>query len=373
MMTSAESLKIEPSPQRLGGKKAAILVGDHFHVHEAYYPYFRLKEAGVEVVFVGQNARAQYHDYHGEPLRSHISIKEALKQAFDLIHIPGGFAPMRLRANDDMVQFAKAHYRSGRLLSSICHAGSFLVTLDIVKGRKATCYHTVKDDLINAGAEYIEDAPVLDGHLITARTPDDLPQFMEAIIRYMEKGPDAALQPSQTLPLTGKRIGILVDTRYQVHQVWYSYYRFLAEGAKVEFIGDKRHEVYFSRVSRVELKSHRSVREAMHIEYDALILSGDWAADKMRVNSSFLNFVKKHDSAKKPIVSIAEGHSLLISAGLLKEREVAGLPEMSQDLKNSGAVVIQGPAWCHGHLITGRSTVELPDVMRWILSYFKTY
>ncbi|MFB0516203.1 MAG: type 1 glutamine amidotransferase domain-containing protein, partial [Candidatus Neomarinimicrobiota bacterium] len=222
--------RTSPLPQTLVGKKAAILVADNFQIHEAYYPYFRLKEAGAEVFFVGDEAGRIYTDYNGEPLVSDVSVQTALTQEFDFIHCPGGFAPLKLRANPLMLELAGNHFNAGKLFGAICHGGSFLVAMGVLKGRRATGYHTLKDDLINAGADYIDDAPIVDGNLITARIPQDLPAFMEAVVRYLENGYEAAAAEPQSLSLEGTTIGILVEHRYQAHQVWYPYFRLKGEG-----------------------------------------------------------------------------------------------------------------------------------------------
>jgi protease I len=365
-----EIKKIKPYTCLLKGKKAAILVGNNFHIHEAYYPFFRLKEAGMDVVFVGEDADHIYYDYNGEPLESDISIQEALKQNFDLIHCPGGFAPMKLRANNDMLKLAKNHFYAGKLFTSICHAAGFLVTMNILKNKKATCYITLKDDLINAGANYIDDAPVIDGNLITARTPDDLPEFMEAIVRYLEKDSYSASKEPVSLPLSGKNIAILVENRYQVHEVWYPYYRFKAEGAAIFFVGGDKGVEYLSRVSKVIVKSNRSVKEALEENFHAIIVPGDWAADKMRNNNYFQKLIKKQITGEKLLVSIAEGHSILISANVLKKKKVSCLSEMILDLENAGAYISNSPVHQDDFLLTGRSTDDLPELMRLILGYF---
>jgi protease I len=357
--------------QPLIGKKAAILVGDFFHVLEAFYPYFRLKETGMNIVFVSDKAGKVYFDYHGEPLISDMSISTALKQKFDLIYCPGGFAPMKLRANHDMLILAKNHFLSGKLFAAICHAASFLVTLNVLKGKKATCYYTLLDDLKNAGAEYVDDAPIVDGNLITARDPYDLPKFTDAIIKYLNKGKSAAASIPNTLNLEGKKIGIFVEERYQVHQVWYSYFRLIAEGVKVSIIGAQKDTKYKSRISQYEIISDLSVDQALTQQFDGLIVPGDWAADKMRTIPPVLKLIRNHLESNKPLISIAEGHSVLISAGISNGRQLAGLIEMKQEIENSGAKFIDLPVFVHDNLITCRDTNNLPELMRCLIDLLK--
>jgi protease I len=351
-------------------KRAAILIDDNFHIHEAYYPYFRLKEAGIETLFVAEEAGKVYYDYNGEPLESHISVNAASKQIFDLIHCPGGFAPMKLRANNNILNMAKNHFNSGRLFTAICHAGSFLVSMDVLKGRKVTSYKTLKDDIINAGAIYIDEAPIVDNNLITARTPNDLPQFLEAIVRYLKEGPDSTKKIPDSLPLEKISVGIFVDNRYQANQVWYLYYRFKSLGTKVSFIGNKRGEVYNSRVSKIEVKCDISVNNLLDRKMNVLVVPGDWSADKMRINQSILKLVNQHIVNNGLLISIGEGHTVLISAKILKNIRVAGLPEMQKEILNSGAMYFDQPALLNNNIITLRDTNDLPELMAMVKDYF---
>ncbi|UCH10007.1 MAG: DJ-1/PfpI family protein [Fidelibacterota bacterium] len=366
-MHSSDTDTGQPPTGTLQDQQAAILVADNFQVHEAYYPYFRLREAGVEVFFVGAEQGKIYRDYYGEPLMSTLDVGAALDRSFDYLHIPGGFAPMKMRAHPKMVELANTHYTAGRLLGAICHAGSFLVTMDILKGRRATSFFTLKDDLINAGADYVDDAPVVDGHLITARTPDDLPVFMEAVVRYLGSGPQMALSDATSPPLQGKTVAILVEPRYQLHQVWYPYYRLQAAGAEVRIVGTKEKRVCKSRVSRLDLKCDLSVRQAAEVPFDAVIVPGDWAADRMRTNQAYLDLVAHQLQNDRIVVSIAEGHSVLISAGILQGRQVCGLPEMLKDIENCGAQWADRPVMQDRNLITARDSEELPELMRGVL------
>jgi len=368
----ATATEVRPRPQPLAGRKAAILVADNFQVHEAYYPYFRLKEAGMDVFFVGDGARKVYYDYHGEPLVSNLAIEAALEQEFDFIHCPGGFAPMKLRADPRMLQLARKHIEAGKLLGAICHAGSFLVALDILNGRKATCYHTLKDDLINAGAEYVDEAPILDGNLITAREPHDLPPFMEAVVTWLESGGEVATLIRRSDSLEARTIGILVEPRYQAQQVWYPHFRFRSAGAGVRLVGEKKGDVCCSRISRLDARCDLSAGRALELDFDALLVPGDWAADKMRVNRPFLELVRRHFESGRLLVSIAEGHSVLISAGVLAGMKIAGLVEMKWDLANSGAEPVDRPIMADRNLITARDTADLPELLRWVLGYLES-
>ena len=344
-------------PKGLDGRTIAILVADNFHVLETFYPCFRLKEEGAGVFFVGAQAGVVYRDSGGEPVTANLSAEEALSIKFDLIHCPGGFAPLAMRANPAMLELARNHFERGGLFATICHGASFLVSMGILKGKKATCYKTLKDDLVNAGAEYIDDAPIIDGNLVTGRTPADLPMFMEAVVAAMKGG-----QQSKT-DLAGTKAAVLVESRYQVHEVWYSYFRLKSKHADTVFVGPDDEKTVFSRYSKYPLTPDLIISSATSSLYDAVVVSGDWASDKMRIEPPFLNLLRKHHSAGKIVASIAEGHSVLISADLLSGRNVASLPEMRPDVENAGAIWV-GPATAvDGNLVTAGSTLNLPKFL----------
>ncbi len=354
----------------LKGTTAAILVGDDFHVHEVFYIYLRLKEAGIAVYFVGHDADVVYHDYNGEPLRSDLSVRDAVNREFDCVYCPGGFAPMKMRANAEMLKFAKVHFESGRLFAAICHAGSFLVAMDVLKGRKATTYQTLKDDFINAGADYIDDAPVVDGNLITARSPDDLPVFGEVIVRHL-LGAGKGARDEAAFPLLGKSVGLIIEQRYSTLQVWFIIYRLKAAGADVHVITPQRGTEYFSRSSKVSIKSDLSVEEASSYGLDALVIPGDWAADKMRIDLPLLKFVRNQYEGKKLLISIAEGHSVLISAKILNGVTVASPPEMKRDIENCNAQVVDMPICTFENIITCRNTEDLPGLAWHVVQYLR--
>jgi len=345
------------APEGVRRKTAAILVADNFHVLETFYPFFRLKEEGVGVFFVGAQAGAVYRDAGGEPTTANLSAEEALSVEFDLVLCPGGFAPLALRADPVMLEFARSHFQGGRLFAAICHGGSFLVSMGILKGKRATCYKTLRDDLINAGAEYVDTAPVVDGNLITARVPADLPVFMEAVVAAM-KG-----EQSDETTLTGKTAAVLVESRYQVHQAWYSYLRLKSKRVATVFVGPDDEMTLFSRYSKYSLSPDLTISSAASTLYDAIVVTGDWAADKMRIGAPFLDLLKKHDAANRIVASIAEGHSVLMSAGLLAGRRVASLPEMRPDVENAGATWVDSTATVDNNLVTAGGTSNLPQFL----------
>lgn len=168
-------------------KKAAIMVDQMYQVLEVWYPYFRLKEAGLEVYFVAAEAKKEYPSKEGYPCISEIAAGQVDAASFDCMVVPGGFAPDFMRRSADVIKFANDMVDSGKLIAAICHGGWLLCSTKMFRGKKATCFMAIKDDIINAGAEYIDAECVVDGNLITSRKPEDLPAFCKAILKALEK------------------------------------------------------------------------------------------------------------------------------------------------------------------------------------------
>lgn len=166
-------------------KKIAVLIEDNYQVLEAWYPYLRLREEGIETVFVG-TGKKQYVSKDGYPAEEDVPVKKAEASKFDGVIIPGGYAPDLLRRYKEIISFVREIYQQKKLVASICHAGWVLVSADVLKGRKATCFYAIKDDVVNAGAEFIDREVVVDGNLITSRNPYDLPAFCREIIKFLK-------------------------------------------------------------------------------------------------------------------------------------------------------------------------------------------
>lgn len=167
-------------------KKVAVFVEDQYQVLEVWYPYFRLQEEGVTVVFVGTGQKKEYKSKEGYPAPEELSIKEARAENFDGVVIPGGYAPDILRRYKEVNKFVRDLYTQGKVVASICHGGWVLVSAGILQGKKATSFSAIKDDMINAGAQFLDKEVVVDGNLITSRTPYDLPAFCREIIKQLK-------------------------------------------------------------------------------------------------------------------------------------------------------------------------------------------
>jgi protease I len=165
----------------LTGKRIAILIEDMYNEQEFWYPYFRMKEAGAKVTVVGTGAK-EYHSKIGLPAPGGVAAESVNASEFDAVIVPGGFAPDRMRRNTAMLNLVRDCFTQKKIVAAICHAGWVLVSAGILKGKKATCVPSIKDDVVNAGATYLDQEVVKDGNLITSRTPDDLPAFCREII-----------------------------------------------------------------------------------------------------------------------------------------------------------------------------------------------
>ncbi len=161
-----------------------ILIDNNYEDMEALYPYYRLLEAGHSVTIAG-STKGTYAGKHGYPIEAGKSASEIDIKRFDALIIPGGQAPDRMRTKPEMVKLVKEAFKRGLVVAAICHGPQMLIEADAIKGKKATCYISVKTDLKNAGAIY-EDSPVVtDGNLVTSRHPGDLPDFCRTIIKML--------------------------------------------------------------------------------------------------------------------------------------------------------------------------------------------
>ena len=167
----------------LHGKRFIILVEEMFNDLEFWYPYYRLKEAGAEVIVVGSGSAEKYSGKWGTPVKPDAHADQISASGIDGIIIPGGYAPDHMRRYPKMVGLVRDLFDAQKIVAAICHAGWMLASADILRGRKVTSVPAIKDDLVNAGADWVDEEVVVDGNLITSRKPDDLPAFMGAVVR----------------------------------------------------------------------------------------------------------------------------------------------------------------------------------------------
>ncbi|MFC1738098.1 type 1 glutamine amidotransferase domain-containing protein [Planctomycetota bacterium] len=166
-------------------KKIAVMVDEMYQTLEVWYPYYRLKEEGFDVDFVVAEANKEYHSKEGYPCVSNAAAAGVNADNYVCMIVPGGFAPDFMRRNQDVINFANDMVNAGKIIAAICHGGWLLCSTNVYKGKRATCFMAIRDDIKNAGAEYVDEECVVDGNLITSRKPDDLPAFCTAILQKL--------------------------------------------------------------------------------------------------------------------------------------------------------------------------------------------
>lgn len=169
--------------------KIAMILGPEFEDSEFRVPYDKLRGAGHEVVIVGEKAEQVVEGKRNrEKARVHASPQDVNLDDIDALVIPGGHAPDNLRTSKAIVGFVGAFAESGRPLAAVCHGPQLLIEAGVVKGRTMTSWPSVRTDLVNAGATWIDEAVVRDGNFITSRKPDDLEMFSDAILEMLDTG-----------------------------------------------------------------------------------------------------------------------------------------------------------------------------------------
>ena len=196
----------EQTDMTLQGKRVAILVEDLYQDQEVWYPYYRLKEAGAEVVVIGTGSKKEYKGKYGYPIAPDAAAEEVSASDVDAVIVPGGYAPDILRRSPAVIRLVKEANQQGKVIGAICHAGWVLCSAGILRGKTVTCFSAIKDDVVNAGAAFVDREVVRDGNLITSRKPDDLPAFMRTIIQALEERPTSPSHGrKQTTKLTTRR------------------------------------------------------------------------------------------------------------------------------------------------------------------------
>ena len=163
-------------------KHIVILAEDQYEDQELWYPLLRFQEAGATVTVIGPEAGKEYTSKHGYPVTAGATPCDADPEHIDALIVPGGYAPDRIRRHEDMVQLVKKTHDRGGIIAFICHGGWVPISAGILRGRKATSFSAIKDDMVNAGADWHDKPVIRDGNLISSRTPADLPVFCKTIM-----------------------------------------------------------------------------------------------------------------------------------------------------------------------------------------------
>ncbi len=170
------------------GLKVLVLAADLFEDMELLYPVYRLREEAVEVTIAGLTADPVSGKKGHGPVAVDTTVDQVEATGFDALVVPGGFDPDKLRRSKDVLSLVEAFDAASKPIAFICHAGWVPISAGIIKGRRATSVDAIRDDMVNAGADWVDEACVVDGNLISARTPADLGPWMKALLGALDAG-----------------------------------------------------------------------------------------------------------------------------------------------------------------------------------------
>ena len=168
-----------------GTMKALIISADKFEDSELLVPYYRLKEAGIEVI-VASLRRGAIKGKHGYEVAVDKTLDEVNPDDYEILVLPGGAAPALVRKEPKALEIARSFFAHSKPVAAICHGPQILISAGLLRGRRATCYQSVVDELIGSGALYEDQEVVVDANLVTSRQPSDLPAFMREIMKQLE-------------------------------------------------------------------------------------------------------------------------------------------------------------------------------------------
>ncbi|MFP4484170.1 MAG: type 1 glutamine amidotransferase domain-containing protein [Spirochaetota bacterium] len=170
----------------LQGKRALSLLHDDFEDLEFWYPTYRLQEEGMIVDVAAQKAGRTYLGKHGVPAESAISFGDVDPSRYEVLLVPGGWAPDKLRRFTEVLDMVRTMNTDGKIIGQICHAGWVLISAGILSGRTVTSTPGIRDDMENAGATWVNEPVVVDGNLVSSRRPPDLPAYLRELVRVLK-------------------------------------------------------------------------------------------------------------------------------------------------------------------------------------------
>ena len=174
--------------------RVLLLVEDAYEDLEVWYPKLRLIEAGIQVVVAGPKAQYRYVGKHGYPCISEAAIIDQSAADFDGVICAGGWMPDKLRRDPKVLALIREFHQAEKLIAAICHGGWMPISAGVYRGVKLTGSPGIKDDLVNAGAVWIDAPVVVDRHFVSSRRPDDLPDFARGMLSVLKRGPGTADQ-----------------------------------------------------------------------------------------------------------------------------------------------------------------------------------
>ncbi|HOK14449.1 MAG TPA: type 1 glutamine amidotransferase domain-containing protein [Candidatus Kapabacteria bacterium] len=170
----------------LEGKNIAILLAEFYEEIEFWYPYYRMKEAGAKVLSIASTNNV-FAGKNGLKAKPDEIISNIGPENFDAVIVPGGFAPDYMRRDPQIIDFVRRMNEQNKLTAAICHGPWLFASAKIIVNKTVTSFYSIKDDLVNAGAYWIDQEVVVDGKIITSRNPNDLPIFCKTIIELLSK------------------------------------------------------------------------------------------------------------------------------------------------------------------------------------------
>jgi protease I len=169
--------------QRLSTKKVAMFLEEGFEDLEFWVTVMRLREEGAEVTIVGMKAREEVRGKNGLRATSDVAAKDLSADDVDAVVVPGGWAPDKLRRYEEITTLVRKAYDQGKVVGMICHAGLVGISAGIVEGHRATGSLGIKDDLVNAGATWVDEPAFRDGNLVWGRVVEDIPAFCRELVK----------------------------------------------------------------------------------------------------------------------------------------------------------------------------------------------
>jgi protease I len=173
--------------QRLSGRKVAVFLAEGFEDLEFWVTVMRLREEGAEVTMVGIAANQKVRGKHALEATSNAAANDVSADDFDAVVVPGGWAPDTLRRHEEVTSLVAKTYGQGKIVGLICHAGLVGISAGIVNGHRATGSLGIKDDLVNAGATWVNEPAFRDGAIVWGRVVEDIPAFCRELVAAIEE------------------------------------------------------------------------------------------------------------------------------------------------------------------------------------------
>ncbi|MCE5252407.1 DJ-1/PfpI family protein [bacterium] len=363
MLTVVPAVTAQQYPAPLEGKKIAIFLDPQYQIDEAWYTPLRLREAGADVKIVSHYPVVN-REFHS--MKTDMTPEAALKTKWDGFVVIGGFSPLEIREDKNVISIIRDVNSRNGMVSAICHGVCVLVTADLLRGKNITGNIPRSIEFKNAGAIFHDTAPQIDGNIITAIGPQDNGPYLDAIINWFNGGEQASKAHISDQYLKGKRIGIIFDNRYDYDQAKYPMVRLRQNGADIVYIASAEGE-YSEYRGGGKIKADMRAQDAFMEKFDAIILISHWAADTYRRNPDVLQFVSRKLKEGTLVASINWGHTALISADICKGYKIATTWGMQNDIKNAGGTPVLEPVFQDRNLITCATDEDMPLLYRYLV------